>query len=338
MATSSFHRDATTGDRHPVHDYDYADATERTGATGFVEDDVGRVARQASDNSFWVLVDHDPPTWTSITAGGGAGGYETIQSSGAPRIQRSIVNFASGLEAADDGPNSRTNVTPTYGSSASTICQGNDARLSDARTPTGSAGGQLGGSYPNPDVRGLRETAGPTELSMGAVADGEYLRRVGSAIVGASAGGGGDPQVSVFQQQESSGTGGGSNSTGPNFRSINTTVYNGISGASRSGNTVTLPAGTYLVLASGVANGGGEHKIYLYDVTADANIAHGTSAYAVAAVNESRMTSAFTISVTSELRLGHFITSGSGSSEAFGRPVWSGLPEVYAELTFVKVA
>lgn len=40
--------------------------------------------------------------------------------------------------------------------------------------------------------RKLRETSGPTTLSMGAVADGEYLKRSGSSIISAAITGGGD--------------------------------------------------------------------------------------------------------------------------------------------------
>jgi len=50
-----------------------------------------------------------------------------------------------------------------------------------------AASGDLGGNYPSPTVtqaRGLRETSGPTTLVVGAVADGQILKRVGATVVG----------------------------------------------------------------------------------------------------------------------------------------------------------
>ena len=47
----------------------------------------------------------------------------------------------------------------------------------------GDSSGTIAGMV-NTVARGLRETAGPTALSMGAVADGQLLKRVGNTIVG----------------------------------------------------------------------------------------------------------------------------------------------------------
>ena len=42
-------------------------------------------------------------------------------------------------------------------------------------------------------IRGLRETSGPTSLTVGTITDGEFLKRVGATIVSAAAAGGGAP-------------------------------------------------------------------------------------------------------------------------------------------------
>ena len=53
--------------------------------------------------------------------------------------------------------------------------------------------GQIGGTAASPDVRGLRETTGPTLLTLGAVAEGQVLTRSGATLVGTTPGGGSPP-------------------------------------------------------------------------------------------------------------------------------------------------
>jgi len=59
------HKNASLGDQHLIHNWEYADATARGAASGFVTADLKKVALQLSDNSFWVLT-AVTPTWGAI--------------------------------------------------------------------------------------------------------------------------------------------------------------------------------------------------------------------------------------------------------------------------------
>lgn len=60
------HVDIPIAEIHIIHNYVYADAAARTGASGFAASDVGRVAKQSDNNSYWVLT-ATTPTWAELT-------------------------------------------------------------------------------------------------------------------------------------------------------------------------------------------------------------------------------------------------------------------------------
>lgn len=156
-----------------------------------------------------------------------------------------------------------------------------------------------------------------------------------------------DTAIAAIQQflhvrdQKASGTDAGTFTSGSYVtRTLNNTQTNTISGASLASNRITLPAGTYRILASVPAYRVNAHKAILYNVTGAATTKVGTAESApngAAAVTRSMVSGQFTLGVTSELEIRHrcqtsFATNGFGAASSFGDN------EVYTDVMIWKVS
>jgi hypothetical protein len=141
----------------------------------------------------------------------------------------------------------------------------------------------------------------------------------------------------IFQDQKSSGTqGGGSTGATTATRVLNTTVVNNITGASLASNQVTLPAGTYDVVARAPNRAGNAHKLRLYNTTTAAYILEGGNALSHSSdltVTDATLHGTIVIA-SAVLELRHYIET-SRATDGLGAAVSQGT-EVYSSIEFVK--
>ena len=81
--STGLHKSLELAELHKAHAFEYADATARTGASGFVAEDVNKLALQLDNRTLWILTS-TTPTWQS--AGGGTSDTDAIHKSVANEI------------------------------------------------------------------------------------------------------------------------------------------------------------------------------------------------------------------------------------------------------------
>jgi len=189
-------------------------------------------------------------------------------------------------------------------------------------------------------VKRLRTTTGPADLTVGAIADGEYLKRSGASVLGDTPATSGSDKLLHVRDEKASGTAGGTFTSGAwQTRDLNTVLTNEISGASLSSNQITLPAGTYHIEARAPAYIVDTHKAKLRNVTdgSDEIIGSSTSdTNSASHGNDSIVTGRFTIAAEKTFELQHRCTTPR-NTDGFGCASSFGVVEVFAEVRIWKI-
>jgi len=123
-------------------------------------------------------------------------------------------------------------------------------------------------------------------------------------------------------------------------RDLTTVVTNEIAGASLSSNQITLPAGTYDVLAFAQGLRVNQHKTRLRDITNAVDLLIGSSAFADTGAGapgtESYVSGRFTITATTVIELQHRCIT-TVSTFGFGSNTNVGVIEIYADIVIRRI-
>lgn len=150
------------------------------------------------------------------------------------------------------------------------------------------------------------------------------------------------PTVAIFHDQKAQNTaGGGATAATWHTRDLNTTICNDITGCSLNTGTgiITLPSGTYNVIASVPAYKVNEHQGVLYNNSDSSNILIGSSEVSGAVSNvtsRSLICGCFTIAAEKDVKLYHYITTAR-ATDGLGLDV-NITTEVYSMIKLTKIA
>lgn len=130
------HKASTLGNRHPPHNWEYADATARLAATGFLPADVGELARQLDTNVLWMLTDDSPATWQSVAATSVTGTFTTEEGDVAVSAATATLDFDASDFNLTESPAGEVNVGLNYGTGAGQPAEGTHAHAGVLSTVT----------------------------------------------------------------------------------------------------------------------------------------------------------------------------------------------------------
>jgi len=154
----------------------------------------------------------------------------------------------------------------------------------------------------------------------------------------AIAGAGGAQQRMLVREEQASGTYGGAASAGSNTRTLNTVVYNTITGSSLASNQITLPAGTYWIRAVAPAYAVGVHRLRVIRASDSATLIVGAVGYAPGTAYETAEISApITLASTTAIYIDHHCASASSLVGLGTCAALSGEIEIFCSVDIIKL-
>ena len=148
--------------------------------------------------------------------------------------------------------------------------------------------------------------------------------------------------IAIFNETQASGTNGGASIAATwTKRALNTTNINNIAGASIASSVITLPAGTYLVNASGPFYKANSARIRLQNTTDATTTILGTSewfASTTEAAGRSFLVGQFTITANKNFELQYYVQTAKATDGLGVCSAVASTSEVYSVIEITRVA